>query len=181
MIRNPKLLPGPSVRSFIGEGSGRLNLHGILFPVAASHSPVEAADRFQALTGNIPAQVSRALVSERENACSRFERIFPRLTSNSARSGWIVVPSGREIETRTPKSKFQRRVIAVMPRASAFRPCRTATAGTGLEHLGLQPLAEAGREVPGCDGLCHVCLPDPRKHHAGFLRKQGPPGGGTGL
>lgn len=76
MTRNPKLLPGPSARSFIGEGSGRLNLHDILFPVAASPSPVEAADRFHALMGNIPAQVSRALVSEREKPhCNA--RLFP--------------------------------------------------------------------------------------------------------
>ena len=34
----------------------------------------------------------------------------------------------RSVRARTPKSKFQRRFIAVMPRASAFRPCRAATA-----------------------------------------------------
>ena len=85
----PTLLLGPSARTFIDEISGRLNLHNMLFPVAASPSPVEAARQFEALMGEIPARVFRVHVSETDAADGQLARIFPELTTLSG----DVVPS----------------------------------------------------------------------------------------
>lgn len=106
MTSLPTLLLGPSARSFIDERSGRLNLHNILFPVAASPSPVEAAGQFQALMGNIPAQVFRVHVSEKDGSDGQLGRIFPGLTmldgdvvpailhaARDVQAGMIVMPT----------------------------------------------------------------------------------------
>lgn len=79
MTSVPALLLGPSAQPFIDEESGRLNLHNILFPVAASPSPVEAARKFRAMMGNIPADVHHLHVSEDDGGGEHFARIFPGL------------------------------------------------------------------------------------------------------
>ncbi len=79
MTSIPALLLGPSARPFIDEESGRLNLHNILFPVAASPSPVDAARRFRAMMGNIPAEIHHLHVSENSAGDDEFGRLFPGL------------------------------------------------------------------------------------------------------
>jgi nucleotide-binding universal stress UspA family protein len=106
MTRTPTLLLGPSAQPFIDEESGRLNLHSILFPVAASPSPVEATRQFKTLMGNIPARVIHVHVSEKDGADGQLDRIFPELTTldgdvvpsilraaRDTKAGMIVMPT----------------------------------------------------------------------------------------
>jgi len=97
MTSIPTLLLGPSARTFIDENSGRLNLHNILFPIASSPSPVEAARQFEALMGNIPAQVFRVHVREKNAADGQLARIFPELTTLSGDVVPSILGAAREV------------------------------------------------------------------------------------
>lgn len=106
MTSIPAVLLGPSARPFIDEESGRINLHDILFPVAASPSHVEAARRFQTLMGRIPTRLIHVHVSEGDGADGQLGRIFPGLTTldgdvvpsilgaaRDVKAGMIVMPT----------------------------------------------------------------------------------------
>lgn len=106
MTSIPALLLGPSARPFIDEESGRLNLHNIVFPVAASPSPLDAARKFRAMMGNIPADVHHLHVSENNDDSEQFGRLFPGLailhgdvvssilrTAHDVGAGMIVMPT----------------------------------------------------------------------------------------
>lgn len=81
VTRIPALLLGPAAVPFIDETSGQINLRAILFPVATSPSPLEAERTFQALMGNIPAQLTHIHVTESGKDCSRLMQLFPGLVT----------------------------------------------------------------------------------------------------
>jgi nucleotide-binding universal stress UspA family protein len=102
----PTLLLGPSARSFIDEGSGRINLHNILFPVAHSPPPGEAAQQFSSMMANIPAQVYYVHVRENNGGSGPLARLFPNLmelqgdvvtailrAAQDVKPGMIVMPT----------------------------------------------------------------------------------------
>ena len=108
MTRIPTLLLGPSAGTFVDEESGRLHLHHILFPVAASPSPVVATAQFQGMMGNIPAQIHHVHVSGSGNDSERDQLapLFPELialhgdvvpailrAARDHRAGMIVMPT----------------------------------------------------------------------------------------
>lgn len=94
----PALLLGPAAEPFIEEGSGRIDLSTILFPVATSPSPLEAERSFRALMGNIQAQLSPIHVSEGSEDAARLRLLFPGLVTLKGEVVPTILGAARDIK-----------------------------------------------------------------------------------
>lgn len=74
------LLLGPSAKTFIDEGSGRIRLQSVVFPVALSPPPGEAVEQFRSMMAGILARIHYVHVRENDDSSTQLAGLLPNLT-----------------------------------------------------------------------------------------------------
>lgn len=95
--RIPALLLGPASRAVVDQGTGRLSLGSVLFPVATSPSPIEALGEFTALMGYNSADVSFIHVTEQAGEASWLGHHFPNLCTLQGEVVTTILGAARDI------------------------------------------------------------------------------------